>query len=57
MTIGAADVVAKFVANVELAGIGESDAQRLIDAVMSVDEQVDAADFARLFATNERARA
>jgi 2-methylcitrate dehydratase PrpD len=55
--IGAADVVAKFVANVELAGIGESDAQRLIDAVMSVDEQVDAADFARLFATNERARA
>lgn len=52
--IGVADVVDKFVANVELAGIGERDAQGIIDAVLSLDKLDDAADFALLMSGTTR---
>ena len=54
--IGASDVVEKFMANVELAGIGEDAARELIEATMALDEYADAADFALLFSSRERAR-
>lgn len=46
--ISAADVVEKFVANVELAGIGSSDARRMINAVVSLDDCDNAAVFAEM---------
>ncbi|MEO5840925.1 MAG: MmgE/PrpD family protein [Acidimicrobiales bacterium] len=52
--ISVADVVDKFVANVELAGIGEREAQRIVDAVLSLDRLDDAADFSLLMAGTAR---
>lgn len=48
--IGVADVVDKFMANVELAGMGQHQAQRIVDAVLAFDQLADAADFASLVA-------
>jgi 2-methylcitrate dehydratase PrpD len=52
--IGVADVVDKFVANVELAGMGEHEARRIVDAVLGLDRLADAADFASLVAGSAR---
>ena len=46
--IGAGDVVDKFVANVELAGMGEREAHQIVEAVLTLDECDDAAEFALL---------
>ena len=52
--IGVADVIDKFVANVELAGIGERDAHRIVEAVLGLEVQDDAADFALLVAGTQK---
>jgi 2-methylcitrate dehydratase PrpD len=46
--IGASEVLDKFMANVELAGISNGEARRIADAVLSLDAVDDAADFASL---------
>jgi 2-methylcitrate dehydratase PrpD len=52
--IGVADVIDKFVANVELAGVGERDAHRIVEAVLEIEGQDDAADFALLVAGTQK---
>ena len=51
--IGVAEVVDKFVANMELAGIGEREAQRIVDAVLALDENGVATHFASLITRRE----
>ena len=52
--IGVADVVDKFMANVELAGVGAREAQRMIDAVLTLDSCDDTAEFARQMAGRKK---
>ena len=52
--IGVADVIDKFVANVELAGISEREAHRLVDGVLALEQEDDAAEFALLMAGTEK---
>jgi 2-methylcitrate dehydratase PrpD len=52
--IGVADVIDKFVANVELAGLGEREAQRIVEAVLTLDDCDDAAEFTLLVAGSDK---